>query len=388
MSYCQSSDVAAYMVGYDVNNTATSLAIEKSITRADNRINSYLSTNYDVSSWVSGISGVPSDLLFYAGFSEGLQPDWDPSAVAIVMGGVTHDLANARAHFSAGAMLLAEISCGACLTKFGQGGCIRLRYQPDVAGVPVIDDVFLISARNPVDYKSAIRIYHKKTSGDLTAEIYGSGATLLHSSVKNFLPTLATYHIEYNFNLDLGYERIFIDGIGGSQGAVTGARLDADAQQMNIGAKLSLTTSFPGYTYGYITDIETFDETQHLSDFESEIPIAKRVIAATPNTIPPEVSSLSEQLASGYAMEMLSRGSKESLARAKQIISDAIAQLVRLASGEANLVDSSGELISESTDNSSIYCNTEDYATTFNEDSPLKWKVSKTKKTDISSERL
>jgi len=111
-------------------------------------------------------------------------------------------------------------------------------------------------------------------------------------------------------------------------------------------------------------------------------------ISTWSTTTPPAVRNICEQLSAGYSTMMLSRGSKESLARATLIINDAVKDLVMLKDGSMALYDTAGSQISEANDPSSVHSNTENYSNTFNEDSPLHWKIDKDKKTDISSERL
>jgi hypothetical protein len=100
------------------------------------------------------------------------------------------------------------------------------------------------------------------------------------------------------------------------------------------------------------------------------------------------MKSIGYRLAEGYMWEAMSRGAKESLARAKQIITPAMENLKDIAESRANLVDSSGSLITESSNSAfAIRCSTSDYSTTFNEDAPEDWTVDGDKLDDISDER-
>lgn len=111
-------------------------------------------------------------------------------------------------------------------------------------------------------------------------------------------------------------------------------------------------------------------------------------VSSWTTTTPPMVRSLSERLSSAYTIEALSRGSKESLARAKQLKEEVFEDLSMMKAGELALVDTAGSSISEDNDPMSSYSTTEDYSNTFNEDKPTHWKIDATKKIDISAERI
>lgn len=107
----------------------------------------------------------------------------------------------------------------------------------------------------------------------------------------------------------------------------------------------------------------------------------------TSTSIPPLVTSLTEQLAEGYAWRQMSRGSKESLARAKEMIDAVIANLKLVADYNLDLLDSSGDAISERNAASRVKSTTQDYTPTFAEDDPLNWAVDSDKLDDIESDR-
>jgi len=130
-----------------------------------------------------------------------------------------------------------------------------------------------------------------------------------------------------------------------------------------------------------------------LTDAENEIrkQLAKRYnFSAAPfilsATIPPMVTTLAENLAVGYMYENMSRGSKEGYARADRYIKKVNTNLQMLSAGNAQLMDSSGSLISEIEGDWKVHA-TSPYAHTFNEDHPKNWAVSESKIDDIQTER-
>lgn len=102
---------------------------------------------------------------------------------------------------------------------------------------------------------------------------------------------------------------------------------------------------------------------------------------------PPAVQSICKWLAIGYLYEATARGSKESYERADRYIKKAMKNLEELIEGDAALVDSSGAVIETDSDEMPVYCNTTDYAPTFNEDDPKNWAPDEDKLDDIDSER-
>lgn len=105
------------------------------------------------------------------------------------------------------------------------------------------------------------------------------------------------------------------------------------------------------------------------------------------SSVPPMVTSLAEQLSLGYLYDQLSRGSKESQTRADRLIKRVMENLKALSDGKADLVDSSGSLISLRGGRKGVLSNTSGYTQTFNEDDPLYWKIDDDKLSDISDER-
>jgi hypothetical protein len=109
---------------------------------------------------------------------------------------------------------------------------------------------------------------------------------------------------------------------------------------------------------------------------------------ATSTAVPPLVTSLCETLAEGYMHKRMSRGGKEALSRANDLIDDVKSNLELIANYKEDLVDSSGDVIADMSQTAyRVLSNTTDYANTFNEDDPLGWEVDSDKLDDIESER-
>lgn len=103
---------------------------------------------------------------------------------------------------------------------------------------------------------------------------------------------------------------------------------------------------------------------------------------------PPLVTSLCETLAEGYMYQRMSRGGKESISRAKNLIDQAIDNLKLISEYKEDLVDSNGDVVTDMSQTSyRVLCNTSDYVNTFNEDDSLNWKIDQNKLDDIDDER-
>lgn len=104
--------------------------------------------------------------------------------------------------------------------------------------------------------------------------------------------------------------------------------------------------------------------------------------------VPPIVTSLCETLAEGYMYQRMSRGGKDSMARAKELIDMALKNLEAIAKYELDIIDTDGEPIPDMSQTAyRVLSNTTGYANTFNEDSELNWEVDPNKLEDIEDER-
>jgi hypothetical protein len=105
------------------------------------------------------------------------------------------------------------------------------------------------------------------------------------------------------------------------------------------------------------------------------------------STMPPLLLSLCDRLAEGYMWIRLSRGSKESIARGKEMIADVKANLIDLRDNKADLIGLTGSPTTELENPDNVLSNTEDYHATFDEDDPLNWSVDSDKLDAIDSDR-
>lgn len=110
---------------------------------------------------------------------------------------------------------------------------------------------------------------------------------------------------------------------------------------------------------------------------------------ATSTAIPPQLTTLCEQLTEGYYWKSNSRGNESSLKRGQSMCKMALDELKLILDGDVGLLDSTGSIIPEK--ESGVWdmtSSTIDYSTTFDEDDPTKWRVDPDKLTDISDNRL
>lgn len=105
----------------------------------------------------------------------------------------------------------------------------------------------------------------------------------------------------------------------------------------------------------------------------------------TTTSMPPLLTSITETLAEGYYFLRNSRGGgKDSVAYGNLLIKEAKENLLLLANRKLDLLDSNNDPVAEFTDASyKIKSSTTNYATTFDEDDELKWKIDADKLDDI-----
>lgn len=99
------------------------------------------------------------------------------------------------------------------------------------------------------------------------------------------------------------------------------------------------------------------------------------------------MQNITKWLAIGYLYEGTARGSKDSFARADRYIKKAEKNLMDIINYKANLIDSSGDEVADSSTDLQILSNTSGYSPTFNEDDPLDWEVDTDKLSDIADDR-
>jgi hypothetical protein len=109
----------------------------------------------------------------------------------------------------------------------------------------------------------------------------------------------------------------------------------------------------------------------------------------TSTTIPPQITSITEQLAGGYLFKQISRGAPESIERGEALIVEAKASLMMLSKSECDLVDTAGSFLPERTDSTrlEVISSASSFHTTFDEDSPLNWKIDGDKVQAIADDR-
>lgn len=100
------------------------------------------------------------------------------------------------------------------------------------------------------------------------------------------------------------------------------------------------------------------------------------------------VRTWTEWLSEAYFHQRNSRGSKESLTRAEAILKRVTANLEAVAAYKLHISDTSGALISDTSNTSyRVKSTTETYHDTFDEDSPLDWVIDSDKIDDIETSK-
>ena len=152
----------------------------------------------------------------------------------------------------------------------------------------------------------------------------------------------------------------------------------------------SLATIMIGTTFDSIT---TALAAKLITHAENEVNkyLSKRYDISAFNTstsIPPLVTSLTETLAEAYMQRRMSRGGKEILAYAKDLIKDTTDNLKLIADYKLDLVNTAGSVIADMSQTAyRVLSSTSGYTPTFDEDDELNWSPDESKLSDIANER-
>lgn len=145
-------------------------------------------------------------------------------------------------------------------------------------------------------------------------------------------------------------------------------------------------TTFDSATVDLVNDCITWAEDDIRKALSPRYDVSADAFQTSTST-PPTVQTMAKKLAVGYSYFMMGRGSKDMKARADMLIKPVMKQLDEIADFKQDLVDSSGDRISDRSDRIKAQSNTEDYTPTFGEDSPLDWMIDEDKLSDIDSSR-
>lgn len=152
----------------------------------------------------------------------------------------------------------------------------------------------------------------------------------------------------------------------------------------------SLETLWGGTTFSGLTALasECIDQAEgETNKYLSQRYDISSATFQTSTSIPVAVQNIAKWYAVGYLYEATARGSKDAYARADRYIKKARQNLMDIIEYKANLIDSSGDEISDNSTQMQILSSTDGYSSTFNEDDPLDWAVDSTKLSDISDDR-
>ena len=146
------------------------------------------------------------------------------------------------------------------------------------------------------------------------------------------------------------------------------------------------TTSIYTFLIGTDSDTQTtalIGKCIEWAENEVNKKLAKRYdVSAFLPDVPPQVRSLTEELAVAYFHFHNSRGSKESITRYKELRKFPDENLDELAAGKCELVNTAGAVI-VNPNAPGVLCSTSDYEPTFDEGNELNWRVDRDKLEDI-----
>ena len=109
----------------------------------------------------------------------------------------------------------------------------------------------------------------------------------------------------------------------------------------------------------------------------------------TSTSIPPILTDICQQWASGLIKLHGAWGGEDDLKAGRALIKDSEDCVMRIAAGKDDLLNTAGGAITVKTDHKyRALSNTESYHSTFDEDSPLNWQIDVDKKDDIGDGRL
>lgn len=238
-----------------------------------------VSTHYDFSSvadyvydvtkiLVSGgnaklIDQRPTNATFFASFNTNQNGNWGNGTLTGTLSGAA-SVSGGYLNCSSG-----QSSCDFSAVSNAdstQLGCVRVIYQPEYSGTPSAPrNIFLISNSN-ASLVNILGLYHNSVTGQLFMYIYNSSGVAITSatSLGVWSPTAGTdYEIEFNWDLTMGAQRVFINGVQfGSTQTFTGIR------SSSIGL-LRLGSNYDG---GFTTDqkygsVLVFSTVQHASNY-------------------------------------------------------------------------------------------------------------------------
>jgi phage gp36-like protein len=106
-------------------------------------------------------------------------------------------------------------------------------------------------------------------------------------------------------------------------------------------------------------------------------------------TVPPYIITIAEDLSAGYAYRSsFMRDSHNTSEWQEELVDKAMDMLKEIKDGDIDLVDTSGNIISERSTRTVITSNTEDYTLAFGLDTSTSWRVDPDRLSDIATDRF
>jgi len=150
-----------------------------------------------------------------------------------------------------------------------QQGAFRFTVIPNYAGAPVVNQIFLNISKSASQADNSIFVFHSLVSGNIDLVIRDKFAALIFNGTIGQFSAVAgqpSQH-EFNFNIDTGDLRYFIDGVLiGSAAGATGVRQGNQIGAFRIGDALSGPGSGADF---FIRDFGAFSTVQHVADYDA-----------------------------------------------------------------------------------------------------------------------
>jgi hypothetical protein len=148
-------------------------------------------------------------------------------------------------------------------TSIKQKGAIKVKFTPNYSGAPTFLKVIAEISRADNDRRNHIAIFHKD-DGNFAIQIRDQNdVVIINVDLGIWNPTAGTtYEIEFNYDIDFGVHRLFIDGVQfGATQAGTGIR--------DTSALLRVGSSYTGAARSdnELEDLVLFDEVQHTANY-------------------------------------------------------------------------------------------------------------------------
>lgn len=206
----------------------------------------------------------PEGSLYYAAFSSVINTTWTAldgyNLTGVSVGGAI--IENGFLNLKGGTVKYVDYATTPSSSP--QVGCARAIIKPNYSGSPSVQQVFVIACKEANDSKNHIALY-QKDDGLFSVQIRDKdGVVIVNEEIGPWSPVSGTeYEFEFNYDLDLGEHRLFINGVQ-FDGTLTGTGTrDSNVGLIRVGSSYTAasTANFE------IKDLLVFGTVQHTANY-------------------------------------------------------------------------------------------------------------------------